>query len=120
MKSSSTARRVILSALAVVAIVAATVAIRHAREGAGHDVASNAPVRPVVAKQPVPARPPGLPQAEQEPVRIAVEQEPPNISPEDAFSSLVESEVSQLHEGITLAQWMNLHGTNEGWSSVRY
>ena len=115
MKLSSTTERVVLSGLVVAAIVGATVAIRHA--GDGHDVAANAAAHPVVATQPVPVRPADVPQPG--PTRISIEDEPVNISPKDeaAFTSLAESEVSQLHEGFTLAQWTDLHGTNEGWAA---
>ena len=62
-------------------------------------------------------RPSSLPQAEPEPARISVEQQPPNISTQDeqAFSSLAESEVSELTKAKPLAQWMKLYGTNAGW-----
>lgn len=100
-------------ALVVVAIIGATVVIRTAKSN--QKVAAGDPLPPIVAKQAIPVPAPTLPQAE--PTRISVEQQPPNISPEEeeAFSSLAGSEVSQLHEGITLAQWMKLYGTNEGW-----
>jgi len=32
-----------------------------------------------------------------------------------AFASIAEREVSQLHEGITLAQWMDARGKSEHW-----
>jgi hypothetical protein len=98
-----------------VALIAATVAIHHANEG--HKAEANAVAPSVVAKEPAPVRPPDVPQSE--PARISIEDESPKISPEDeaAFASFAESEVSQLREGITLAQWLDLHGTNEGWAA---
>src|SRR5580698_10440863 len=113
MKLNSTHRRVLLWALIAIAIIGATLAIRYA--GKGHNVSASSGAPVAVVMQPVPARLPSPPKPE--PLRISVEQQPPNISAEDeeAFSSLAESEVSQFHEGTTLAQWMKLYGTNEGW-----
>jgi hypothetical protein len=43
-------------------------------------------------------------------------QTPPADSPDTvAFASVAQREVSQLHEGITLAQWMDARGKSEHW-----
>jgi hypothetical protein len=40
----------------------------------------------------------------------------PKVNPDaSAYASLVANEVSQLHEGITLAKWMEMRGKREGW-----
>jgi hypothetical protein len=111
-------RKPLVCPFVVIAIVgAAVVAVRYA--GSGHNVTAGTVAPAVVAKQPIPVRAVSLAQSESEPVRISVSQQSPNVSPEDedAFSSLVESEISQLHEGATLAQWINLHAANEGWTA---
>jgi hypothetical protein len=107
---------VLFWAFVAIAIIGATVAIRHASKG--HDVSASS-VGAAVARQPEPVHSPGLPQAETVPARISVEQEPPRISPEDeeAFASRAEADVSQLREGITLAQWMDLNGRSDGWEA---
>lgn len=114
MKLRFTYRRVLFWAFVAIAIICATVAIRHASKGQN---VSASTLAAAVSKQAVPVPAPSFPQAEPGPARISVGQEPSNISldDEEAFSSLAESEVSQLHESITLAQWMKLYGTNEGW-----
>ena len=54
------------------------------------------------------------------PRELATENIPPQpsaTSPDDtaALASIAESEVTQLREGFTLAQWIELHGKDEGW-----
>jgi hypothetical protein len=39
----------------------------------------------------------------------------PNKSDETAYASIAVSEVSELREGVTLAQWMEMRGKREGW-----
>jgi hypothetical protein len=36
-----------------------------------------------------------------------------------AFASIAEREVSQLHAGITLAEWMETRGNSEHWESKK-
>ena len=115
MQLSSIHRRAFWAALVVVAIIGAAVVIRSA--GKNQKVAAGDSLPHVVTKQAISMASSGRQQTEPEPTRISVQQQAPNISSEDeeAFSSLAESEVSQLHEGITLAQWMKRYGTDEGW-----
>jgi hypothetical protein len=108
---SSPTLRNTLFLLAAVAVAGVTLAIVH--RGEGHNVAA----APVVEQQPVAAtesQPQPLPQ----PTKTLPEVEPPKISSEDesAFASFAEADVSQLREGVTLAQWMDLH-KNEGWGT---
>jgi hypothetical protein len=62
----------------------------------------------VVAARPLPASPAVMIQSETQ----------GSLHPEDvlAFASLADSDVSQLHEGITLAQWMDEH-KDEDWQT---
>ncbi len=105
-------RRIAMFVLAVAAVVAVALAIIHHRES--HNLAT----AQGVAKQSVAeiVRQSGPPQAQ--PPRISPWDEPSKISPEDesAFASLAEADVSQLHECIILAQWMDLH-KSEGWET---
>jgi hypothetical protein len=104
-------RRIALLTLTIVVVAASIVAIIHRREG--HDVTPKVVAQQAVAKT---ASQPDLPQAQ--PPKISLDTpQPTTISPEEesAFASLAEADVSQLHEGITLAQWMDLHGKNESW-----
>jgi len=114
MEPGSWTRRIALFVLTAVSIVAVALAIIHRRES--HNVA---PAQRV-AKQAVAeiVRHPDPPQAQ--PPKISLDTpQPTTISPEDesAFASLAEADVSQLREGVTLAQWMDLHGKNEGWET---
>src|SRR5208337_2284525 len=44
----------------------------------------------------------------------------PNGNPDaTAFASIAEREVSQLHEGITLAKWMDARGKGEHWEPTK-
>lgn len=116
MKLRFTYRRVLLWAFVAVATIGATVAIRYASKG--HDVSASSGAPVTVGTQPVPVRPSG-PQPGAGSARISVEQQPANLSPEDkeAFASRAEADVSQLREGVTLAQWMDLNGKSEGWET---
>ena len=104
MELSSGTGRIALFVLRVVAVVAASLAILH--RGEGHKVAA----AQGFAKQAVAGtvRQPDQPRAR--PSKTALDDE-------TAFVSLAEAEVSQLREGVTLAQWIDLRGKNAGWQT---
>ena len=108
MESYAWTRRIDVFALTLVAGGGAAVAILH-RE-AGHNVAA-----PVLAKKPVaPTVSQPAPQSEQP-------QAQPSIgAPDDAsvFASIAEREVSQLHEGSTLAKWLDARGKPDDWEKT--
>jgi len=110
MGASSHIRRLAVLTLAAVVIVASTLAILH------HRAYRSVAAAQVVAKQTTTetANQPSQPQAK--PPEIALK---PDATREDeaAFVSLAETEVSQLREGMTLAQWVDLHAKNAGWET---
>jgi len=104
MELSSGPGRIALFVLTVVAVVAASPAIPHRGEGHKVAAAQSGPKQAVAGT----VRQPDQPSAR--PSKTA-------LNDETAFVSLAEAEVSQLREGVTLAQWMDLRGTNEGWQT---
>lgn len=110
MKPGPSTRRIALLVLILVAGGGAILAILH-RE-AGHNVAAVT----VVAKEPVvPTVSQPTPQSEQR------QAQPPPSAPDDetAFALIVESEVSQLQQGITLAGWLDARGKSERWETTK-
>jgi hypothetical protein len=107
MQLGSSTRRIVLFVFVLLVLAAATWAIR--RRGENHK-ASSAPVasaaptvtQPTVA---VPVIQPDLPLATS------------SSEEQGAFAAVAETEVSKLLPGITLDQWMNLRGKNEGWAA---
>jgi hypothetical protein len=101
----------VLVAVAVVAVAVVTLHVQEDRNVVANSVASSA-----VRKQPEGLRPPDASQPQEIAPTLSVP-----ITPEDeaALSTLVDSEISQLHEGVTLAQWMDLRGQNEGWEASK-
>ncbi len=53
--------------------------------------------------------------------RLPLQAQTSNTESSDAtaFALIAEREVSQLHEGITLAQWMNTRGKSERWETTK-
>src|ERR1039458_7198022 len=109
MQPSSHARRIALFFLIVLAIAGATLVIRHRR--AAHKVAA----APVLAAQAVV---PAMNPPEQPPIQPQVQ--PPTTATADptVFAAAADIETSQLRDGFTLAQWMDLRGKNEGWEKT--
>jgi hypothetical protein len=107
MEPSSWARQVAWFVLIGFLVAGAILAgLHHAR---GHSIAAASQRTPqpqqavaAIANQP---SPPEQPQAGTDEATL--------------FASMAESEVSQLHEGTTLAQWMDRRGKRERWENTK-
>jgi hypothetical protein len=108
MQPASHPRRIALFGLTAIALVGAALAILH-RTGTHKVVAA-----PVLAKQV--AMPP-ISSPEQPPIQQ--QEQPATAATDDAtiFAAAADMETSQLRDGFTLADWMNLPGKSEsdGW-----
>jgi len=123
-----TAIRIILWALAAIAIVAGTVLIRHAHQPATARGSTVVRMNPVTGAPPPitePVATPPLQTSEADsnaaaPVPVTPVPPPPVLTLEGdsdatAFAAAAETEVVQLHDGLTLAQWLKERGEREGW-----
>jgi hypothetical protein len=118
MQPSSQTRFIALLVLTVVAIAGATFAILHRGVGRTASAASVAVVQPAApAENPTEKPPAPTPPLATQPLQT----QPLAGAPDDVtgFVSVAESEVAQLHSGVTLADWMSARGARERWTAAK-
>ena len=124
--------RIILWAVVAIVIAAGTVLIRNARREAIARASTVVRMKTVAAApppipEPVLTPPPHTSEADANAAASALANNPvpppsslilEGDSDATAFALAAESEVAQLHEGVTLAQWMSERGEREGWRRI--
>lgn len=108
-------RRIALLVVAAAAVAGVALTILHRR--AGHSVAAKSgPPAPTTAFLAIEQQ--SVPSAVAQPQPHPDQQQPPVSAPTDdaeAFALIATTEISQLRDGITLANWMGSRGNPEGW-----